>query len=57
MSQKKLDIILDYLDDSREERYTKGKIARKNMLRQFDGFRQDWVQYAQNERENFYGYA
>ena len=57
MSQKLLDSILDYLEDTREVRYSKDKANRKNMLRQFDGYRAEWVKYSQSETENFYGYA
>ena len=51
---KKVNAILDDLERSREERYTKGKAGRKGMLHQGYGFRTEWSRYLIEYNDNLY---
>lgn len=48
-----VDRFLDYLDSTREMRYSKGKGNRDRLLAQYDGFRHSWYAYEDEWACNF----
>ena len=53
-AKREMDKFLNSMDDTREQRYSKGKASREKMLNQGKGFRSEWSAYLSENMCNLY---